>query len=81
MTRFVTFKDNFDPARQCGLCELPQSPEFVDEEVVREGRKAIQARFLNWRDPPIELPADSVIDEAVRDVIKLLYNSEVKPDE
>ena len=43
----------------------------MNEELIRLARQAIKARFLNWRDPPVELPADSVIDDAAHDVIAI----------
>lgn len=61
--------------KQCGV-------HFVyDSELVRLGTQAIKKRFLAWRDPPVELPADSVIEKAVIEIAMLAGTySEVEPD-
>ena len=43
----------------------------MDSELIRLGREAIKRHFVRWRDPPVELPADSVIDVAVTEVLSL----------
>jgi hypothetical protein len=54
----------------------------MDSELIQLGRRAIKRRFLRWRDPPVELPADSVIDAAVVEIVTLvLAHSEVEPNE
>ncbi len=42
-----------------------------NDELIRLGRQAVIKRFTNWRIPPVELPADSVIDAAVEDIVRL----------
>ena len=55
---------------------------MINDELIRFGRQAIKRRFINWRLPSVELPADSVIDAAVEDIIHLVIqdNSDVEPD-
>lgn len=43
----------------------------MNDELIRAGRQIIKARFLGWREPPMELPPDSVIDDAVADIVRL----------
>jgi len=45
----------------------------MDSELVREGNEAIKRHFLGWRDPPVDLPADSVIDAAVMEIVLLAW--------
>ena len=45
----------------------------MDSELVREGNEAIKRHFLGWRDPPVGLPADSVIDTAVVEILLLAW--------
>ncbi len=54
----------------------------MDSELIQLGREAIKRHFLEWRIPPVELPADSVIDAAVIEVVLLAWteDSEVEPD-
>lgn len=39
-------------------------------DAVRDGVQMLKIRFLRWRDPPVELPAESVIEEVVRALIE-----------
>lgn len=44
--------------------------DVIDDEI-REGVEIIKANFLRWRSPPVELPAESVIEFCVREIIKI----------
>ena len=54
----------------------------MNSKLVQEGNKAIKRHFLGWRDPPVDLPADSVIDTAVMEIVMLAWtwNSGVDGD-
>lgn len=39
------------------------------DETVRQGVQYLKARFLNWRIPSVELPAESVIEDVVRSIL------------
>jgi len=40
----------------------------------RELTQYLKEKFIEWRDPPIELPAESVID----DVVSFIYDEALK---
>ena len=42
--------------------------DAIDSELIRHCTQVIKRRFLQWRDPPVELPPDSVIEEAVIEI-------------
>lgn len=44
----------------------------MSEELNRRAREAIKDRFLAWKMPAVELPSDSVIDDAVSDVVRIM---------
>ena len=53
----------------------------MDSEIIRMGTAAIKRQFLAWKDPPLELPPDSVIDAVVIEVARISQTySEVEPD-
>ena len=39
------------------------------DEAIRRGVRTIKQRFTAWRIPPVELPAEHVIEQSVRDII------------
>lgn len=38
-------------------------------ELIRDGVNLIKRRFAEWRTPPVETPADSVIEECVAAIV------------
>ena len=40
------------------------------DALVRDGVQKLKEEFLNWRDPPVDLPADSVIDTVIKYIIE-----------
>lgn len=41
-------------------------------ELNRHAVKLLKREFLAWRDPPVDLPADSVIEEVVAKIARLV---------
>jgi len=41
-----------------------------NDELIRQSIALIKRKFLQWRTPPVELPAESVIEECVRLIIQ-----------
>jgi len=41
-----------------------------NDELIRQSVALIKRKFLQWRIPPVELPAESVIEECVRLIIE-----------
>ena len=39
-------------------------------EELRQYVALLKRRFLQWRDPPVDLPPDSVIEDVLRDIIE-----------
>jgi len=49
-----------------------------NDELIRQSVALIKRKFLQWRIPPVELPAESVIEECVRLIIGAAQKSERK---
>lgn len=45
-------------------------PYKMDDEFMRFAVQHLKERFVRWRDPPVELPADSVIYQALTEIIE-----------
>lgn len=53
-----------------GLSALPKEEldalrSVISQDDIRQCRNYLQNRFVKWRNPPVELPAQSVVDDAV----------------
>jgi hypothetical protein len=48
--------------------------EAMNEEQVRLGVARLKQTFTQWRNPPVELPAESVIGEVVRSLLQTGYD-------
>ena len=47
-----------------------------NDELIRQSVALIKRKFLQWRIPPVELPAESVIEECVRLIIEAAQKAE-----
>lgn len=45
--------------------------ERPSSDLIRDGVQIIKRRFLEWCNPPIRLPAESVIEDSVKDILDL----------
>ncbi len=43
---------------------------MIDDEFMRWARETLKTEFWRWRIPPTELPADSVIESALRKILE-----------
>ena len=41
------------------------------DEVIRKGIRLIKYKFLRWKQPEVELPADHVIEECVAEIYEM----------
>jgi hypothetical protein len=53
--------------------------DMADEETLRQGAQIIKRRFLAWRSPPVTLPAEHVIYNAVKEIVELLHEKQAGP--
>lgn len=47
-----------------------QNSTTVSDELVRQCVHYLKVCFLAWRTPPVDLPAESVIEDVVRHIIE-----------
>ena len=45
--------------------------QYISDDMIRDGIRIIKDKFLKWRIPSIELPADSVIEACVKEILEL----------
>lgn len=46
----------------------------MKDEIIRRGIRLIKHKFLRWREPPVDLPSDSVIEECVEEIYEMIKN-------
>ncbi len=58
MSEYQIWRPNFNHGNE----------HFTDDEV-RDAVGFIKAQFLGWKSPPVQLPADSVIEMVAREIL------------
>lgn len=51
---------------------------MITDEEIRIYMWHLKWKFLNWRTPPVELPAESVIEEVVRFIVEDVIERKTK---
>jgi hypothetical protein len=58
------------------LADPNKPPPPVDMEFLRMSFRIIKRNFLGWRIPPVELPAESVIEDTVRELYVMFLDTQ-----